>query len=197
MYHFNYFSSSFPGKLADGELINGPNKEAAALFYHSLHPDSFACLLLFQTIALLRFQPEIVSSLKRTQSYPSPQILINYRLLLQHESMNRAPTRAHGPRVVETPQACECGTAQATCWDDWGSSHKKWAREHIKVHSTRASLVFWECNFLRNHCYRNCRKTHSLRGMVAHSYYPNTQEAEAGEVQCYRQPGIYRKVFDQ
>lgn len=110
MYHFNYFSSSFPGKLADGELINGPNKEAAALFYHSLHSDSFACLLLFQTIALLRFQPEIVSSLKRTQSYPSPQILINYRLLLQHESMNRAPTRAHGPRVVETPQACECGS---------------------------------------------------------------------------------------
>lgn len=109
MYHFNYFSSSFPGKLADGELINGPNKEAAALFSHSLHPGSFACLLLFQTIALLRFQPEIVSSLKRTQSYPSPQILINYRPLLQHESMNRAPTRAPGPRVVDTPQACEFG----------------------------------------------------------------------------------------
>lgn len=114
MYHFNYFSSSFPGKLADGELINGPNKEAAALFYHSLHPDSFACLLLFQTIALLRFQPEIVSSLKRTQSYPSPQILINYRLLLQHESMNRVPTRAPGPRAAETPQARGCGKEQAT-----------------------------------------------------------------------------------
>lgn len=162
MYHFNYFSSSFPGKLADGELINGPNKEAAALFYHSLHPDSFACLLLFQTIALLRFQPEIVSSLKRTQSYPSPQILINYRLLLQHESMNSAPTRALGPQVVETPQACEYSTAQATCWDDWGSSHKKWSWEHIKVHRGRASSVFWGGNFLCSHCYRDCRKTHSL-----------------------------------
>lgn len=31
MYHFNYFSSSFPGKLADGELINGSNKEAASI----------------------------------------------------------------------------------------------------------------------------------------------------------------------
>lgn len=38
MYHFNDFSSSFPGKLADGELINGSNKEAARIVPTSLSP---------------------------------------------------------------------------------------------------------------------------------------------------------------
>lgn len=48
MYHFNYFSSSFPGKQADGELINGSNKEAASIVPTTIQAlASFACLLLF------------------------------------------------------------------------------------------------------------------------------------------------------
>lgn len=31
MYHFNYFSSSFPGNVSEGELINGSNKEPASI----------------------------------------------------------------------------------------------------------------------------------------------------------------------
>ena len=48
MYHFNYFSSSFPGTLADGELINESNKEAACIVPTTVWAlASFACPLVF------------------------------------------------------------------------------------------------------------------------------------------------------
>lgn len=110
MYHFNYFSSSFPGKPADGELINGSNKEAAGIVPAVTGAlASCACLLLFQTIALLRFCREIVGSLKTTQSYPFPQIVINHHVLL-----HRGPRTGHGSRWGFWAQAARAAAGAET-----------------------------------------------------------------------------------